>query len=85
MNEISGKKSCNSSKLKASSQEERVQLRQKHFKNLLGNQSKITDNEITPVFTEKLNIKKGPFTMEELLKAVKSINMEKRVVLIRFQ
>ena len=34
VNEISGKKSCNSSKLKASSQEERVQLWQKHFKNL---------------------------------------------------
>ena len=77
MNEISGKKSCNSSKLKASSQEERVQLWQKHFKNLSGNQAKITDNEITPVFTEELNIKKGPFTMEELLKAVKSIKCGK--------
>ena len=77
MNEISGKKSCNSSKLKASSQEERVQLWQKHFKNLLGNQPKFTDNEITPVFTKELNIKKGPFTMEELLKAVKSIKYGK--------
>ena len=76
MNEISGKKSCNSSKLKASSQKELVQLWQKYFKNLLGNQPKITDNEITPVFTE-LNIKKGPFTMEELLKAVKSIKYGK--------
>ena len=47
------------------------------FKNLLGNQPKITDNEITPVFTEELNIKKGPFTMEELLKAVKSIKYGK--------
>ena len=77
VNEISGKKSCNSSKLKASSQEERVQLWQKYFRNLLGNQPKITDNEITPVFTEELNIKKGPFTMEELLKVVKSIKYGK--------
>ena len=77
MNEISGKKSCNSSKLKASSQEEQVQLWQKHLKNLSGNQPKITDNGITPVFTEELNIKKGPFTIEELLKVVKSIKYGK--------
>ena len=70
-------------KLKVSSQEERVQLWQKHFKNLSGNQPQITDNEITPVFTEELNnIKTGPFTMEELLKAVKNIKYGKCVVLI---
>ena len=39
--------------------------------------TQVTDNEITPVFTKELNIKKGPFTMEELLKAVKSIKYGK--------
>ena len=77
VNEISGRKSCNRAKLKASNQEERVKLWQQHFQDLLGKPPVITEEEITPIFTEELNIKKGLFTMEELLKAVKSIQSGK--------
>ena len=71
MNEISGRKSSNRGKLKASNQDERVKLWQQHFQDLLSKPPVISEEEITPVFTEELNIKKGLFTMEELLKAVK--------------
>ena len=64
-------------KLKASNQEERVKLWQQHFQDLLGKPPVINEEEITPIFTEELNIKKGLFTMEELLKAVKSIQSGK--------
>jgi hypothetical protein len=73
INEVSGRKSSNRAKLKASSQEERVKLWQNHFKDLLGKPPQTSDEEITPIFTKELNIKKGPFTANELQTAIKSI------------
>ena len=73
VNEISGRKSCTRAKLKASSQEERLQLWKKHFEDLLGKPPAITEEEIAPIIVDELNIKKGPFEMNELLKAVKGI------------
>ena len=73
INEISGRKSCNRAKLKASSQEERVKLWKQHFQDLLGQPPQIFEEEITPIIIEELNIKKGPFTMNELQKAVNNI------------
>ena len=77
VNEISGRKSCNRSKLKGTTEEERLKLWQRHFQELLGNAPEITEDEITPILTEELNIKKGPFTMEKLLKAIKSMQYGK--------
>ena len=77
VNEISGRKNSNNAKLKATSQEERVKLWKQHFQDLLRQSPEITDEVITPILTEELNIKKGLFTMVELLKAVKSIKCGK--------
>ena len=38
----------------------------KHFKNLLGKPPKITDEHITKIISNQLNIKQGQFTPEEL-------------------
>ena len=73
VNEISGRKSGSKAKLKASSQEERINLWQKHFQELLGKAPEIFEEEIEPVITEELKVKKGTFSLEELQKAVKSM------------
>ena len=73
VNEISGRKSGNRAKLKASSQKERVKLWEKHFQDLLGKPPQISDEEITSIITEELKIKKGLFTMDKLQKAVNSM------------
>ena len=77
VNEIRGRKSSNRGKLKASNQDERVKLWHQHFQDLLGKPPVIKEEEMTPVSTEDLNIKKGLFTIEELLKAVKNIQFGK--------
>ena len=61
VNEISGRKSANSAKLKATSEEERLNLWKKHFEDLLGSPPKIKESTITPVVATILNIKTGPF------------------------
>ena len=73
VNEISGRKSANKAKLKASSQDERLKLWKKHFQDLLGKPPIIKEERITPVITEQLNIKTGSFSMEELQRAIKRI------------
>ena len=65
--------SGNRAKLKAFSQKERVKLWEKHFQDLLGKPPQISDEEITPIITDELKIKKGLFTMDELQKAVNSM------------
>ena len=71
VNEITGRKASNSAKLKAENQEERVKLWENHFKDLLGKPPQVTDELITPIVQEELNITKGNFTMEELTSALK--------------
>ena len=77
VNEITGRKSSNSSKLKAASQEERIQLWKSRFKDLLGKPPQVSNELITPIVQEELNIKKGNFYMEELVKALKSTQNHK--------
>ena len=62
------KESSNRGKLKASNQDERVKLWQQHFQDLLGKPPVITEEEITPVFKEELNIKRRLFTIVESCK-----------------
>ena len=73
VNEISGRKKNTRGKLKASSQEQRLQLWQQHFQDLLGKPPQNSNEQVTPIITGKLKIKKGPFTMEELKLAINRI------------
>ena len=75
VNEISGRKNSNKSKLKASNDEERVKLWQTHFEDLLGKPPKPTHNSNDHCITilHKLDIKIGPFTTHEIDIAIKNI------------
>ena len=53
-------------KLKAISQEERIQLWKQHFENLLWNPPKVTHEPITRIICKQLNIKLAQFTQKEL-------------------
>ena len=66
INEVSRRKSTTKAKLKAASQQERVKLWEQHFKNLLGNPPKITNEPIIRIISKQSGIKLGPFTKEEL-------------------
>ena len=66
INEVSRRKSTAKAKLKAASQQERVNLWKQHFENLLGNPPKVTNEPITRIICKQLGIKLGPFTKEEL-------------------
>ena len=79
INEISGRRSTNSAKLKASNQEERVKLWKKHFQDLLG-KSPQTDEQteiVNNIVADELKIRKGPFQMDELSIAINSIKSAK--------
>ena len=73
VNGISGRKSTNRSKLKASSEEERLRLWKEHFQNLLGKPPNIKDTIITTVVEKELDVKKGAFTMDELERVLKNV------------
>ena len=77
INEVSRRKCTAKAKLKAASQQERVKLWEQHFKNLLGNPPKITDELITRIISKQLDIKLGPFTKEELDSVLKKIKNRK--------
>ena len=74
VNEISGRKTTNKSKLKAANQEERINLWKEHFQNLLGKPPKVIDRPIKQIFENELNIKKGNFDMEELEVVLKKLS-----------
>ena len=62
---MSGKNTLRA-KLKAANQAKRIHMLKEHFKNLLGNSSKVTDKSITKFINSQLDIKLGQFTEEEL-------------------
>ena len=66
INEVSRRKCTAKTKLKASNQQERITLWKQHFENLLGNLPKVTHEPITRIISKQLDIKLGPFTLEEL-------------------
>ena len=57
VNEVSRRNSTAKAKLKATSQEERIQLWKQHFKNLLGNPLKVIHDPITRIIRKQLDIK----------------------------
>ena len=77
INEVSRRKSTAKAKLKAASQQERVKLWEQHFKNLLGSPPKITDEPITRIISNQLDIKLDPFTKEELDSVLKKVKNRK--------
>ena len=60
VNELSIRKSTEREKLKAASQEERIDLWKEHFKNLLGKSPKVMD-ELRKIIENKPDIKLGQF------------------------
>ena len=66
INEVSRRNSTAKAKLKATNQQERIKLWKQHFQNLLGNPPKVTHEPITRIISKQLDIKLGPFTLEEL-------------------
>ena len=58
-------KSSAKAKLKATSQEERIQLWKQHFEHLLRNPLKVPHEPITRIISRQLDIKRGYFTQEE--------------------
>ena len=74
---VSRRKSTAKAKLKVASQQERVKLWEQHFKNLLGNPPKITDEPITRIISKQLDVKLGPFTKEELDSVLRRIKNRK--------
>ena len=77
INVVSRRKSTAKAKLKAASQQERLKLWEQHFKNLLGNPPKITNEPITRIISKQLDIKLGPFTKEELDSVLRKIKNRK--------
>ena len=63
---MSRRKSTAKAKLKATSQQDRIHLLKQHFENLLGNPPEVTHEPITRIISKQLDIKLGPFTLEEL-------------------
>ena len=77
INEVSRKKSTAKAKLKATNQQEWIHLWKQHFENLLGNPPKITHEPITKIISKQLDIKLGPFTLEELNSVLRKIKNRK--------
>ena len=74
INEISGRKNGKKGRLKGDSKESRIQSWYTHFSQLLGKEPEITDaDEIIHPVIEHLDIKTGPFTMDEYKKVKKKI------------
>ena len=77
INQISGRKSCSKSKLKAQDQTERIGKWKKHFEDLLGKQPTITEKPTQRTINKELDIKKGLFTKDELSTAKKQVKRGK--------
>ena len=77
INEVSRRKSTAKTKLKATNQQERIKLWKQHFDNLLANPPKVTHEPIMGIISKQLDIKLGPFTLEELDSVLRKIKNRK--------
>ena len=77
VNEVSRRKCTAKAKLKTVSQEERLHLWKQHFENLLGKSLKVTDEPITKITSNQLDIKLGQFIQEELESVLRKIKNRK--------
>ena len=77
INEVSGRKTSNKAKLKASSEQERLKLWKEHFQSLLGSNTTDNDTQINQISERELDIKKGDFTLDELNIVLKNTKNKK--------
>ena len=84
INEVSRRKSTAKAKLKATSQQDQIQLWKQHFENLLGNPPEVTHEPITRIISKQLDIKIGPFTQEELDSVLKKLKIERQQGLMKY-
>ena len=77
INEVSRRKSTAKAKVKATNQQEQIKLWKQHFENLLGNLPKVTHKPIMKSISKQLDIKLGPFTLEELDSVLRKIKNRK--------
>ena len=76
INEITGRKSTKKGIIKGSSKEDRVKKWYEHFSQLLGKEPDVPVNDVDeeiPTVLHNINIKTGPFTMEEYKVVKKSL------------
>ena len=79
VNEVSRRKSTAKAKLKAASQEKRIQLWKQYFETLPGNPPKVTYEPITRIISQQVDMKLGQFTQEELDSVLRKIKNRKAV------
>ena len=77
INEVSRRNRTAKAKLKFTNQQERIKLWKQNFVNLLGNLSKVKHEPITRIICKQLDIKLGPFTLEELDSVLRKIRNRK--------
>ena len=83
INEVSKRKSPARAKLKAACQEKWIHLWKEHFKNLLGKSPWVTDEPITKIINNQLDIRLRQFT-PELDVVVRKLKAGKLLVLIKY-
>lgn len=78
VNEITGRKKATKAKIKANSQNERLNKWKSHFQNLLGKQPNVSNKpiEMNPA-QQELDIKTGPFNENELELVLKKLKNKK--------
>ena len=76
---MSRRKSTAKAKLKATKQQKQIKLWKQHFENLLRNPPKVTHEPINRIVCKQLDIKLGPFTLEELDSVLRKIKKWKAV------
>ena len=77
VNEVNRRKSTAKAWLNATSQEERIHRWKQYFENLQGNPPKVTNEPITKIISNQLDIKLGHFTQEELDSVLRNIKNRK--------
>ena len=77
INKVNRRKCTAKAKLKATNQQKRIKLWKQHFENLQGNQPKVTHKPIKRIISKQLDIKLGPFTLEELDSVLRKIKNRK--------
>ena len=77
VNNVSGRKKSPKSKLKANTQEERLELWKNHFQGLLGKEPTVNDLPMTKIIHNELEYSVDDFTMEELEKVLKKCKNRK--------
>ena len=71
VNNVSGRRKSPKSKLKANTQEERLELWKNHFQGLLGKEPTVNDLPMTKIIHNEQDISVDDFTIEELEKVLK--------------